>query len=132
LIKAPIPDQLLVDWFTKSLLPPIARDVSMGNVVTEDQAIIVCMQYLDLVYSQSDTLYDLIPNAPHPSNDPPKPTLEPSSIPNTTTTSTPTQTSEVNAVQSTSSQQLGGKKKTRENPRNLLTSRIILSPLILN
>ena len=39
IIKAPIPDQLLTDWFTKSLLPPIARDVAMGGAVTEDQAI---------------------------------------------------------------------------------------------
>ena len=34
--KAPIPNQLLADWFTKSLLPPIARDVAMGGVVTEE------------------------------------------------------------------------------------------------
>ena len=39
LIKAPIPAQLLVDLFTKYLLPPIARHVSMGGVVTEDQVI---------------------------------------------------------------------------------------------
>ena len=39
LIKAPIPDQLLADWFTKYLLPPIARDVAMGGAVTEEQAI---------------------------------------------------------------------------------------------
>ena len=50
LIKAPIPDQLLADWFTKSLLPPIARDVAMGCVVTEEQAISRA-QYIDLVYS---------------------------------------------------------------------------------
>jgi hypothetical protein len=31
-----------MDWFTKSLLPPITRDVSMGNVVTEEQAIKLC------------------------------------------------------------------------------------------
>ena len=36
LIKAPIPDQLLADWFTKSLLPPIARDVSMGGALNEE------------------------------------------------------------------------------------------------
>lgn len=41
----------------------------MGGCVTEDQAI-VCVQYLDLVYSQSGTLYDLLPNAPRPSTDP--------------------------------------------------------------
>jgi hypothetical protein len=33
-IKEIIPDQLLV--FTKSLLPPIAHDVAMGGVVTEE------------------------------------------------------------------------------------------------
>ena len=39
LIKAPIPDQLLADWFTNYLLPPIARDVAMGGVVTKEQDI---------------------------------------------------------------------------------------------
>ena len=29
LIKTTIRDQLLADWFTKSLFPPIARDVAM-------------------------------------------------------------------------------------------------------
>jgi hypothetical protein len=36
MIKAVIPDLLLVEWFTKSLLPPIARDVAMGGAVTEE------------------------------------------------------------------------------------------------
>ena len=44
----------------------------MGGVVTEEQAI-SSAQYLDLVYSQSRTLYDLIPQAPHPNIDPAKP-----------------------------------------------------------
>ena len=44
----------------------------MGSVVTEEQAI-SCTQYLDLVYSQYGTLYDLIPQAPRPSIDPTKP-----------------------------------------------------------
>ena len=50
LIKAPIPDQLLADWFTKYLLPPITWDVAMGSVVTEEKSI-SRTQYLDLVYS---------------------------------------------------------------------------------
>ena len=50
LIKAPIPDQLLADWFIKSLLPPIAGDVAMGGAVIKEQAISQA-QYLDLVYS---------------------------------------------------------------------------------
>jgi hypothetical protein len=39
MIKVAIPDILLAEWFTKSLLPPIARDVAMGGAVTEEQAI---------------------------------------------------------------------------------------------
>ena len=50
LIKAPIPDQLLADWFTKSLFPPIAQDVAMGGAITEEKAI-SWDQYLNLVYS---------------------------------------------------------------------------------
>ena len=36
LIKSPVLDQLLVDWFTKSLFPPITRDVAMGGAVIEE------------------------------------------------------------------------------------------------
>jgi hypothetical protein len=38
----------------------------MGGFVTEEQAISRA-QYLDLVYSQTGTLYDLLPDAPRPS-----------------------------------------------------------------
>ena len=51
LIKAPISDQLLADWFTKSLLPPISRDVAMGGAVTEEQAISRA-KYLDLALEE--------------------------------------------------------------------------------
>ena len=47
----------------------------MGNVVTEEKAI-SSAQYLDLVYSQSGTLYDLIPQDPIPSTDPAKPPIK--------------------------------------------------------
>ena len=43
----------------------IAHDISMGGVVTEEHAISRA-QYLDLVYSQTVTLYDLLPDVPHP------------------------------------------------------------------
>jgi hypothetical protein len=140
LIKEIIPDQLLAKWFTKSLLPPIAHDVSMGGVVIEEESI-ARAQYLDLVYSQSGTLYELIPNATHATNDPSKPSSSshadgvigsvktqstPQSVgavpqaassfaPSLTTSSTSshTQVSEVNAVQSAPSQQTGGKKKAK-------------------
>jgi hypothetical protein len=39
MIKVIIPDILLVEWFTKSLLPPIARDVTMGGTVIEEEDI---------------------------------------------------------------------------------------------
>jgi hypothetical protein len=134
-----------VEWFTKSLLPQIARDVSMGGVVTEEEAIAQA-QYLDLVYSQSGTLYELIPNATRTTNDPSKPSTAPhadgvigsvktqsttqstgmiqrptsmAAPISTTPSSTPpqTQVSDVNVVQSTPSQQLGGKKKARNKTK---------------
>ena len=49
--------------------PPIVRDVAMGGVTTKEQAI-AHAQYLDLVYSQSSVLYDIIKDAPRPSIDP--------------------------------------------------------------
>ena len=62
LIKAPIPDQFLADWFVKSLLPVIAKDVALSGAVTEEQ-VILRAQHLDLVYSQSGVLYDILLNA---------------------------------------------------------------------
>ena len=76
LVKAPIPDQLLANWFTKYLPPLSARDVSMGSVVMEEKAISHA-QSLDLVYSQSGALYDSIPHAPRPTSDPLSPTTKP-------------------------------------------------------
>jgi hypothetical protein len=134
-----------VEWFIKSLLPQITRDVAMGGVVTEEEAI-ARAQYLDLVYSKYGTLYELIPNSTHATNDPSKPsstlhvdgvigsvkTQSTSQSTGTTqrsvstpapssnapsSTSPQTQVSEVNAVQSTPSQQLGGNKKVRNKPK---------------
>ena len=70
LVKAPIPNALLTYWFTKSLLTKISCDVAMSRVVTEED-VIRCAQHLDFIYSQSGTLYDIIPQAPQPSNDKP-------------------------------------------------------------
>ena len=47
----------------------------MGGVINEEQGI-SWAQYLDLVYSQFETLYDLIPQAPFPSVNPAKPPEE--------------------------------------------------------
>jgi hypothetical protein len=118
----------------------------MGGIVTEEEAI-ARAQYLDLVYSQSGTLYELIPNATRATNDPSKPSTalhadgvigsvktqyttqstgtiqRPASMaaPSLTTpSSTPPQTQvyDVNVVQSTPSQQFGGKKKERNKPNS--------------
>jgi hypothetical protein len=39
MIKVIIPDILLAEWFTKSLLPLIAHDVAMGGTVTKEETI---------------------------------------------------------------------------------------------
>ena len=109
----------------------------MGGVVTEEQAISHA-QYLDLVYSQSEMLYDLIPQSPCPSTDTTKPPAEtlvdgvvgsihpsskikPAKQPNASTTppSTPMVFAEVNVIQCT--QTHGNKKKGKcknKKPRN--------------
>ena len=50
LVKVYIPDQILAEWFVKSLLPKITEDVAKAGVVTEEQ-VISQAQYLDLVYT---------------------------------------------------------------------------------
>ena len=65
MVKMYVPDQLLAEWFIKSLLPSITEDVAKGGVVTEEK-VIACAQYLDFIYTQSGTLYDKIPDAPRP------------------------------------------------------------------
>jgi hypothetical protein len=76
MIKTWILDKLLMDWFTKSLLPPIARDVAMVRVATKEKAILRA-QHLDLIYSHSGTLYVIIPNSPRSSTYPRKSNLGP-------------------------------------------------------
>jgi hypothetical protein len=66
LIKLELPDQLLAEWFTKSFVNDIGHDIAMGGVVMEEHAIIHA-QYLELIYLQMGTLYDLLPDLPRPS-----------------------------------------------------------------
>lgn len=49
-IKFNIADELLTEWFIKSFMAPIARDIAMGGCITEEQDISHA-QYLYLVYS---------------------------------------------------------------------------------
>ena len=63
LIKATIPPKFLLEWFLKFLLPYISKDVSISGVTNEEEAILRDQQ-LDLIYSQSGILYEIIPEAP--------------------------------------------------------------------
>ena len=69
LIKAFIPPEFLPEWFLKSLLPYIVKDVSTSEVQNEEQAIFRAHE-LDLIYAQSGLLYEIIPNALCSSFDP--------------------------------------------------------------
>jgi hypothetical protein len=103
LIKLDLPDQLLAEWFTKSFMNDISKDISMGGVVTEEQAISRA-QYLDLVYSQMGTLYDLLPDAPRPST--------------TTTSTTPTTSHAVDGVIGTFHAQPQSAQASHTNPKS--------------
>ena len=50
LIKAVIPREFVADWFLKSLLPAIAKDVAMSGAITEEELILRAQQ-LDLIYA---------------------------------------------------------------------------------
>jgi hypothetical protein len=140
---------LLPEWFTKSFVNDIGRDIAMGGVVIEEQAISRA-QYLDLVYLQTGTLYDLLPNLPHPSTSAtsttpaashavdgvigtfqaqphsasstnPKP--DSSNVQNAPSPAPPTRkTSEVNAVQSTPAGKNKSKKGRGKNKEDKNTS----------
>ena len=49
-MKVFIPNQILAEWFIKSLLPKITEDVAKGGVITKEQ-VIAQAQYFDLVYT---------------------------------------------------------------------------------
>jgi len=76
MIETQITDNVLMEWFTNSLLPPISYDVAMAGVTIEEKDILR-VQHLDLIYSQLGALYDIITNSHHPSTDPHQPHLGP-------------------------------------------------------
>jgi hypothetical protein len=63
LIKVPIPPAFLLEWFLKSLVPQLSKDVATSGVFSEEDAIMRAQQ-LDLIYSQSSLLYEILPDAP--------------------------------------------------------------------
>jgi hypothetical protein len=63
LIKVPVPPAFLLEWFLKSLVPQLSKDVTTSGVFSEEDAIMRAQQ-LELIYSQSGLLYEILPDAP--------------------------------------------------------------------
>ena len=76
LIKAQIPNEFFLDRLIKSLKRQIAKDVSLSGITNEEKTIIEAQQ-LDLVYSQSRNLYEIIPPTSRENYDPYKQNLVP-------------------------------------------------------
>jgi hypothetical protein len=63
LIKVPIQPSFLLEWFIKSLVPWVSKDVVISWVFSEEEAIMRAQQ-LEIIYSQSSLLYKIFPDAP--------------------------------------------------------------------
>jgi hypothetical protein len=59
----PVPPTFLLEWFLKSLVPQLSKDVATSGVFSEEDAIMRAQQ-LELIYSQSGLLYEIFPDAP--------------------------------------------------------------------
>ena len=76
MIRAEILQKLLVDWFVKSLLPSITKDVALSGAVTNAKVILKAQQFY-LLYYQYQMLYEIIPNALRSDTKKPKPMPSP-------------------------------------------------------
>ena len=63
LCKIQLDDIIFLDWFLKTLLPPIAKDIASECPQSEQEAILKTQQF-DLIYAKSGYLYTIIPNTP--------------------------------------------------------------------
>jgi hypothetical protein len=63
LIKVPVPPAFLLEWFIKSLVPQLSKDVATSRVFSEEDTIMRAQQ-LELIYSQSGLLYEIFPDVP--------------------------------------------------------------------
>ena len=52
LCQIKLDDKIFLDWFLKTLLPPIAKDVASEHPQIEEEAILKAQQF-DLIYAQS-------------------------------------------------------------------------------
>jgi hypothetical protein len=69
LINTSIPSKFILEWFLKSLQPPISKDVATFGVTTEEESIFKA-QRLDIIYAQSGMLYHILLKAPWSTYDP--------------------------------------------------------------
>ena len=65
LCKIQLDDKIFLDWFLKTLLPPITKDVASKHPQSEEEAILKAQQF-DLIYAHSGYLYIIIPDDAHP------------------------------------------------------------------
>jgi hypothetical protein len=63
LIKVSIPPAFLLEWFLKSLIPQLSKDVATSGVFSKEE-VIMRAQQLELIYSQYGLLYEVFPYAP--------------------------------------------------------------------
>jgi hypothetical protein len=63
LIKVPVPPTFLLEWFLKSLVPQLSKDVATSWVFSKEDAIMRDQQF-ELIYSQSGLLYNIFLDAP--------------------------------------------------------------------
>jgi hypothetical protein len=63
LIKVKVPPAFFLEWFLKSLVPYISKDVATSGVFSKEEEIMRAQQ-LELIYSQSNMLYEILPDAP--------------------------------------------------------------------
>ena len=55
---------IFLDWFLKTLIPPISKDISFEHPQYKEEAILKAQQF-DLIYAQPRYLYTIIPCAPY-------------------------------------------------------------------
>ena len=63
LSKIKLDDSLFFDWFLKSLIPTIVKDITLEQPKMKEEAIILAQQY-DLIYAQSTYLNFIILDTP--------------------------------------------------------------------
>jgi len=63
LIKVPVPLAFLLEWFLKSLVPHLSKDVATSGVFLDEEAI-MRYQQLELIYSQFGLIYEFFPYVP--------------------------------------------------------------------